>query len=304
MTNRPTRQEVDRRLAAIRDSFSGELGIAAKNLATGETILVDSDRTFPTASAFKVPVLAEVYRQAGEGRFGLDDRIPVRASDIVKGSGVLRALAPELAPTVHDLATLMIIVSDNTATNMLVDLVGGVAPINALMRSLSLSSIAVHNRIDFELIGNDNRRLAEASPRDLMRLCELMARGELVSEGASDGMLAIMRQQHYLNQFPRYLNYNPYGPELGVPQQLWIANKTGGLPGMRSDTGVIGLPGDVLIAFGVMTEHSTDTGFTFENEAEITNGAIGRLLIEYWWPGDWEADGIGRTSPYLDAVPV
>src|SRR4051794_18740859 len=210
MTNRLTRQDVDRRLAAIRDRFSGVLGIAAKNLTTGEEVLVEPDRTFPTASAFKIPVLAELYRQVEEGRIRLDDRIPVRASDIVKGSGVLRALQPGLAATAHDLATLMIIVSDNTATNMLIDLVGGVEPINAFMRSLGLTSVVVHNRIDFEVIGDDNRRLAEAAPRDLMRLCGLMARGELVSAEASRGMLAIMRQQHYLSQFPRYLNYNPY----------------------------------------------------------------------------------------------
>jgi beta-lactamase class A len=301
MANRLTRQEVDRRIAAVRERFSGVLAIAAKHLATGEEVLVDPDRTFPTASAFKVPVMTEVFRQAEEARFALSDRIPVRASDVVKGSGVLRALQPELVLTVHDLATLMIIVSDNTATNVLIDLVGGVEPINRTMKGLGLTSIVVHTKIDFALIGDDNRRLAEASPRDLMRLCELMATGRLVSADASRAMLAIMRQQHYLNQFPRYLDYNPYGPELNVPQKLWIANKTGGLPGMRSDTGVIGLSDGTMVAFGVMTEHSTDTGFTFENEAEIVNGAIGRLLIEYWWSGDWEADGVGRPSPYLDA---
>jgi beta-lactamase class A len=302
MANRLTRQEVDRRIAAVRGRFSGVMAIAAKHLATGEEVLVDPDRTFPTASAFKVPVMVEVFRQAEAGRFRLTDRIPVRSSDIVKGSGVLRDLAPELAPTVHDLATLMIIVSDNTATNMLIDLVGGVESINQTMRDLGLTSIAVHNKIDFDLIGNDNRRLAEASPRDLMRLCELMAIGELVSADASEGMLGIMRQQHYVNQFPRYLNYNPYGPELNEPQKIWIANKTGGLPGMRSDTGVVGLSDGSMVTYGVMTEHSTDAGFTFENEAEIVNGVIGRLLIEYWWPGDWGADGVGRSSPYVDAL--
>jgi beta-lactamase class A len=305
MANRLSRDDVDRGIAAIQDRFSGVLGLAAKNLATGEEILVDPDRSFPTASAFKVPVMTEVFRQAEEGRFKFDDRRPVRAEDIVKGSGVLRALQPGIAPTIHDLATLMIIVSDNTATNMLIDLVGGVEPINQTMRDrLGLSAIVVHNRIEFDLIEKDNRSLAEATPRDLMHLCELLAREELISVAASRAMLAIMRQQHYLNQFPRYLNYNPYGPELNVPQKLWIANKTGGLPGMRSDTGVIGLPTDVLIAFGVMTEHSSDTGFTFENEAEIANGAIGRLLIEYWWPGNWEADQVGRPSPYLATAAI
>lgn len=300
MTNRLSRRDVERSIAAIKARFSGALGVAAKNLLTGEEILVDAEHIFPTASAFKVPVLTEVFRQAEEGRFQLGDRVEVRAEDIVKGSGVLRALQPGIAPTIRDLATLMIIVSDNTATNMLIDLVGGVEPINRTMERLGLPAIVVHNRIDFALLGDDNRSLAVATPDALMRLCELLAREELVSVAASRGMIAIMRQQHYLNQFPRYLNYNPYGPELGEPQMLWIANKTGGLPGMRADAGVIGLLQDgALIAFSVMTEHSSDRGFTFENEAEITNGAIGRLLVEYWWPGDWESDGVARSSPYL-----
>ncbi len=296
-----SRQDLSDRIAAVRDRFSGDLGIAAKNVATGEEVMIDADRAFPTASTFKIPVMIEVFRHAEQGLLRLDDRLTLQANDVVKGSGVLRALTPGCALTIQDLATLMIIVSDNTATNMLIDRVGGVESINQTMQKLGMSSIVIRNRIDFDVIGDDNRRLAEAAPHDLMRLCELIACEELISVDASRGMLAIMRQQHYLNQFPRYLNYNPYGPELNEPQQIWIANKTGSLPGMRADAGVIGLPGDVQIAYCVMAEHSDDTGFTFENEAEIVNGVLGRLLIEYWWPGDWEGDGISRSSPYLDA---
>jgi beta-lactamase class A len=296
-----SRQELSDRIAAVRGRFSGDLGIAAKNLATGEEVMIDADRAFPTASTFKIPVMIEVFRQAHLGLLQLDDRLTLQANDLVKGSGVLRALSPGCALTIRDLVTLMIIVSDNTATNMLIYRVGGVEPVNQLMRGLGLDSILIRHRIDFSLIGDDNLALAEAAPRDLMRLCELIARDELISAEASRAMLAILRQQHYLNQFPRYLNYNPYGPELNEPQQIWIANKTGSLPGMRADSGIVSLPGDVRIAFCVMAEHSDDTGFTFENEAEIANGVLGRLLIEYWWPGDWEEDGIGRASPYLDA---
>jgi beta-lactamase class A len=247
--------------------------------------------------------MVEVFRQEREGRLRLDERLEVRPSDIVRGSGVLRDLQPGLAPTIADLAMLMIIVSDNTATNMLIDRVGGVEPINQTMHDrLGLPSIVVHNRIDFDLIGDDNRRLAEASPRDLMRLCAMLGREELIDAEASRQMLDIMRRQHYLDQVPRYVKYNPYAPELNLAQAVWIANKTGGLPGLRSDAGVIGLPGDVRIAYCTMTEHSADTGFTEENEAEVTNGILGRILIEHWWPGDWAAGGVARSSPYLDAV--
>lgn len=301
MSEAMTRDELMARIEAVRATFSGALGVAAKQLATGEEIMVDAERSFPTASTFKVPVMAEVFRQAEAGAFRLDDRRRLEASDVVRGSGVLRALAPGCALTIHDLLTLMIIVSDNTATNMLIDLVGGPEPINALMRGLGLDSIVVRGKIDFTAIEHDNRALAEAAPRDLMRLCEMIALEELLSPEASRQMLAIMRQQHYLNQFPRYLNYNPYGAELNDAPTFWIANKTGSLPGMRADTGIIELAGGDRLVFCVMNEGSRETGFTQENEAELANAVIGVSVLEYWWPGDWRADKIGRSSPHLDA---
>lgn len=292
-------RRIEQRLAAVRRRFSGSLALAARNLATGEEILVDADRTFPTASVFKIPVMIEVFRQAETGALALDERIALRADDVVRGSGVLRDLAPGLAPTVHDLTMLMIIVSDNTATNMLIDRVGGPKSVNRTMRDLGLTATVVHNRIDFALIGDDARRLAETSPRDMLRVGELLARGELVSPAASAAMLAILRRQHYLNQAPRYLDYNPYGPELGKPQPLWVGCKTGALTGMRADAGLIGLPRDVTIAYCVMNEGSVDTGFGNENESEIANGVVGRLLVDHWWPGDGPPAVV--DSPYVAA---
>jgi len=290
---------LDHQLSALQRRFSGTLAVAAKNLSTGEEILRDPNRVFPTASVFKIPVMIEVFRQVGEGALALDERIGLRLEDVVRGSGVLRDMRPGLAPTIDDLVTLMIIVSDNTATNMLIDRVGGIEAINRTMRAYGLDATTVHNRIDFELIGDDNHRLAVASPRDLMRIGELLVRGELISAGASAAMLDILGRQQYLNQVPRYFDYNPYGPELGVSQPLWIGCKTGALPGMRADAGVIRIPGDVAIAYAVMNEGSQDTGFTNENESDVVNGAVGRLLLEHWWPADTDGPLPVWESPYL-----
>jgi beta-lactamase class A len=183
---------------------------------------------------------------------------------------------------------------------MLIDRVGGVEAVNRTMRELGLDAIVLRNKIDFDLIGDDNRRLAEASPRHLMELSARIAEGTLVDADASAQMLAIMKRQHYLNQAPRFIEFNPYGPEFNQPQPVWFANKTGSLPGMRADCGVVGLPNEHRIAFCVMTERSVDTGFSYENEAEIVNGVLGQLLVAYFWPGDWAANGVGRRSPYID----
>lgn len=293
---------LEQHLTALEQRFSGQLALAAKNLSTGEEILRDPDRTFPTASVFKIPVMIEVFRQVADGSCALEERIPLRAEDVVRGSGVLRDLRAGLEPTIEDLVTLMIIVSDNTATNMLIDRVGGVDAINRTMRELGFPATTVHNRIDFDLIGDDGRRLAVASPRDLARMGELLARGQLITPDASAAMLAILGRQHYLNQVPRYYAYNPYGPELGVPQTIWIGCKTGALPGMRADAGVVRLPGDVTFVYAVMNEGSRDTGFTNENESEIVNGAVGRLLLEHWWPADSESPMPVVESPYVSSL--
>ncbi|MCA9858841.1 MAG: serine hydrolase [Thermomicrobiales bacterium] len=288
------------RLNSIQHRFSGQLSFAAHNLATGESIQFDDSRIYPTASVFKMPVMVEVYRQYEAGLLDLSQRVTLQSGDIVKGSGILRDIRAGAELTLADLVMLMIIVSDNTATNMLIDLVGGIERINATIDALGMSDTRINSRIDFDFIGDDGRRLAVSSPRDLARLMQLLARGEVVSQQSSDAMLGILGRQHYLNQFPRYVQYNSYGPELGEPQDVWIGCKTGALPGLRADAGLITLPGDLSIAFAVMNEGSADTGFGFENESEVVNGLIGWSLIQYWWPKDIAGDPPLIGSPYFD----
>jgi beta-lactamase class A len=309
------------RLERLRARFSGRIGLAARDLSTGEEFLLDHRHAFPTASAIKVPILYQLFRRVDAGDLSLDDRVELTAGHKVEGSGVLRDLQPGLQPTVRDIAMLMIIVSDNTATNMAIDLAGGPAAVTEAMRELGLTSIVLHRKIQFDQPAAGKSWLGEAAPFDLMRLAALIGsaltpgpspdrgRGEIgpvpdvgpgpVPAASREGMLAIMRRQHSLIQFPRFLGYNPFGPELGVAQPFWIANKTGSMPGVRADMGLVGLPGDQLVAFCVVTEGSKDTGFTGENEGEIANGIAGRILLEHWWPEGFVEGLIGIESPHL-----
>ncbi len=301
MTAPPTRERTSERLRKIQAQFSGRMGIAARNLTTGEEFLLDHDQQFPTASTIKTAVLYEVYRQAEAGQLRLDDRIELKASDIVEGSGVLRDITAGLQPTVHDLAMLMIIVSDNTATNMLIDLVGGPDPVNATMRLIGLENTTLYRKINFNLKVTDPQWLAESTPFDEMRLAAMIASGEAVSPEASAGMLAIMKRQHYTAQFPRFLGANAYAAQLGEEQHFWTANKTGGVTGVRADMGIVSIP-DQLIAFGVMTADSKDGGFTAETEGEIANGRAGRVLMEHWWPEGFAEGKIGVASPFMEGI--
>ncbi len=296
------RADLDAALDRVQSWFSGQIGLAAVNLSTGESVEIDATRQFPTASVIKLAVLVELFRQAAEGRVDLDDRIAIAADDIVLGSGILKELQPGLAPTVRDLALLMVALSDNTATNLLIDLVGGVEPINeTARRSLGLADTVLHRRIVFGQIGSDFRRFGESTPRDLARLVAGIARGEVIDVASSAAMLDLLRRQQYLNQAPRYLAFNPHADALGEAQSVWVGSKTGMTPGVRADAGIIHLPGGVEIAYCTMTEKSADRAMAEEAEGEIANGMIGRVLVAYWWPGG-APDGALRDSAWVEAV--
>ena len=281
------RAVLNRELERIRSRCSGDVSLAARNLTTGETVLLDADAVYPTASVIKVAILLEVYAQADAGLLQLDERIEMRPSDQVGGSGVLKTLLPGLQPTLYDLATLMIIKSDNTATNMCIDRVGGVAAVNTRVQdTYGLRSIVLHNRVDFDKIGSDVRNFAETTASDFMRLMELLARHELVSAHASQEMLAILSRQQYLDQFPRYLNVNPYAQDLNLAQDISVHNKTGFFPGTGVDAGVIALPEGVTVVYHAVCHNAADTSIAPENEVSVVNGLLGRALIRHWWPRD------------------
>jgi beta-lactamase class A len=283
--SRRSRQQLDQNIAGVQGRFAGQLGIAATNLATGEQVMVNAEQVFPTASVIKVAVLAELFAQADEGRLKLDERLTMQASDIVGGSGVLKELVPGLQPTLMDLAMLMVVLSDNTATNMLIDRVGGCEGVNRRIQGeYGFLSIALHNRVDFEKIGPDVRRFAEATPLDLLRFMTRLARKELVSASASQEMLRLMSRQQYLDQVPRYLKVNPYARELKVQPEVGAALKTGFFPGTRVDAGILTLADSVDVAYCVAANGSADPTIAPESEPAVVNGLIGKLLVEYWWP--------------------
>jgi beta-lactamase class A len=217
------------------------------------------------------------------------------------GSGILRDFQPGLQPTLRDLAMMMIIVSDNGATNLLLDRVGGPARVNATMRELGLPSIVVHRRIAFGEIATAGD-LAEAAPGDLMRLAASLAREELISPEASRAMLAILGRQRYLEQAPRFVAYRPYAGDSGKRQAIGVFNKTGMIGGLRADTGIIALGPEVKIAYSVVNDTGDDDTYRNEHPADITNALIGRVLVEYWWPGEWIPEAAIYPSPYIDEM--
>jgi beta-lactamase class A len=269
--------ELIRAIEREAEAFSGDFGLFAKNLPTGETIGQRADAVMPTASVIKICVLCELYRQAEAGLVDLSERREVTAEDWWGGSGVLKEFVPGLTPTVTDLARMMIVVSDNVATGMLVRLLGK-DRINETMRAWGLS----HTELVWNhQPGGDMRDYAVATPRELVRLLELIATDAVLTPEGSAAVRDHLSRQQYLDQIPRFLPYNPYAAYVGEPQVVTIANKTGFYPGIRADAAIVSA-GDVTFVIATMTEKSQDTSFRPDHEGLLLNGRVARLIYEAW----------------------
>jgi beta-lactamase class A len=224
----------------VARSVNATWGIYIKCLETGEEISINADQQMDTMSVIKLPLMAEAFRQIGEGKFALTDRITLTDAAKRPGTGVIRSLDAGVQLTIKDLLTLMVIVSDNTSTDLIYDKVGGAAPVNALMDAWGLKSIHATGTADdwFKALraapnAETFHRQAKtpfglSSPRDMGKLLEMMEKGEAVSQAASRQMLQIMRGQVYSSRLPRYV------------EGYRIPHKTGDfMPYIGNDVGVL-----------------------------------------------------------------
>jgi beta-lactamase class A len=257
--------------------FSGEFGMFAQNLTTGETVGINEDALMPTASVIKIGILCDLYRQAGEGLVDLGERREVTPDDWWGGSGVLKELAPGIAPTIADLARLMIIVSDNVATGMLVRLLGR-ERINETLRAWGLAQTELIWKM---ALGSDIRDYALSTPRELAGLLELIATDAVLTPEACAAIRDHLSRQQYLDQIPRYLPYNPYAAYAGEPSLVSVANKTGFYPGVRADAAIVSGE-EFTFVIAAMTDKSADQGFRPDHEGMLLNGAAAKLVYEAW----------------------
>src|SRR6202158_1435172 len=164
-------KELSAQLERLRGGFQGRMAVYMKNLSTGEEIALDAERVHETFSIIKVPIMVEVLRQAESGVFALSDRVELKAGDARWPSGVLYALDPGLRPTIKDLLTLMIIISDNAATDLLGDKVGR-ANVTKTMRALGLEHTTVeHADLDWDRawLGTLDPKFRTAPAEEIMR---------------------------------------------------------------------------------------------------------------------------------------
>lgn len=283
-------QDVEQRLEQIASECSGTLGCYARDLRSGRTIGRREDESFPTASLIKVAVLVELERQAIEGGVSMTQPLELRDEDKVGGSSLLRHMSAGIRLPVRDWAFLMMQVSDNTATNVLIDLVG-LERVNATMDREGFPSVRLNRKIDFDALWHDARHLGEGSPR---HFAELMAaifarRLHSVSATACDDMLRFMDGVGAAERLARYLEYNPYAVqqrERGLTAEetgpvVRFAGKTGSLTGVRTHAGVLWSDEAPLrLAMCGMVAGSTDPRWSVDADALVAIGEFGRLAYD------------------------
>jgi beta-lactamase class A len=288
-----------RAVAAVAEraaASGGHLGLLARHVDSGEELAWNPGETIGTASAVKVAIYAEVMRQRRLGRFELDAAVVTSEADLVGGSGVLSVLRPGLRCTVADLCTLMIVVSDNTATNMLIDLLGGIAAVNEGLDTLGYSGIRLNHKIGYAppplVVASPRESVLSAEPLGTAtpaELCQLMAdlhSGAVVDAAASAEMISTLRHQQSQSLVPRSYLDVAEPADLPGPDGPAVASKTGSVGGCRVETGLLYLPGNGgTVAYCAAVDRHADRSMTALAEGNEIVGRLGAIILARWWPG-------------------
>lgn len=256
----------------LLDGFSGVAGLWVHDLRRRETYGLRHDLVVPPASTIKLFVLCELFRQVELGRVSLSDEVELRRRDVVPGTGVLKDLAPGLRLSLADAATLMVTVSDNVATNLMIDRLG-TRGINRGIRDAGCRETRLGGKL-FR-----GRGSSTTTAEELGRLMLSIVRGKAVTAQASAAMLRILRREQSDQIVGRYLPFSPNDPHRRAPR--WkVASKSGSLLGVRND--VAHVQGDGLsYVVALVSTGCADLRFSLDNEATVCLARLARLVHQW-----------------------
>lgn len=264
--------KLEKSILDVDRNLDGVMGVAIVDLTDGHKYQLHSNDVFPQASSIKICVLTELYRQAQQGKLKLTDLYTVNSADLVQDSDIMGGLTPGVTQiTLRDLATMMVAVSDNSATNVLIDRVG-MDNVNTFLSAQGLHETKLRRKM-MDLKAASEGRENVSTPNEMTSLLQALYRGQILNKEMTDDFFKVL-STHKDSWIPRDL-----------PDDLKIANKPGALEGVRNDSGVIFVDKRPYILC-VMT--------TYLHRERDGEEAISKISLEAWRM----FDRIARASEY------
>jgi beta-lactamase class A len=268
----------DARITALEEAFSGRLGFCGVRLTDGESVELRADEEFPTASVIKLALCAAVLDSVTRGELDLSWAVQLPAPAArVAGGGILKQL--ELGSiSLSDAIELTLTVSDNVATNALLELCER-DRVNAYVRGLALAHTRILGPVDFAQIGPGlEGGIGVSTPREQARLLSLLAEGQILTPDLCRYLIGVLGRQHFQDQIPRWLPFNPYAQYHGRTQPLTVANKTGELDGTRADVALLMHEQLGTVALAVFTDGALDMRESVDVEGSLAVAECGAAV--------------------------
>jgi beta-lactamase class A len=259
------KKKTQSRLQKIIKHTDAVTGLVSVDLTTGKTSFAfHPDLSFPQASAIKIPLLMTLFKQAKNGKFSLSDKRTIHKSDVVGGTGLLKSMKMPVTLSIHNLCILMMFVSDNTATNSLIDLVG-MNKVNANMKSLGFKKTRLQRKM-MNVKASARGRENLSTPAEAVRILKMLYQGKYMNQKISSDIMSFMK--------------NPDRSDsrlaAGLPDNVPIAFKPGGLKGVATEWALVLLP-ERPYAIALMQSYSTP------DEKGQNIKKISKILYRYYW---------------------
>jgi len=294
-----TDQQLQKRVESLSATHHGHVALYAVDLKSGKQVAVDANQPVQTASVIKLTILYEAMEQVRDGKAKWDEKLTLAPGDGVSGSGVLGFFDAPLTVTLKDVLTMMVIVSDNTATNLAIDRFG-VDAINARIAWMGLKDTHLYKKVMKPATGpmpadQPKFGLGKTTPREMATVmerigrCQLGAPGEAPRPGDAaicEVALKMLRNQFYRNTIPRYLEALD-SSESGSG----IASKTGSLNAVRNDVAIVaGKSGPMVLS--IFTYDNEDKSWTADNQAEVMIARLAKEIVTTWSPAGLDGKGL------------
>lgn len=289
--------DLQKKIEELAAAHHGHVALYAKNLTTGATVSLDASRPVQTASVIKLPLMLQAFEQVQAGKLKLTQPVVLTRENQVQGSGILNILDPGLTMTLKDAITLMMTLSDNTATNMVIDTVG-LAPTNEMLARMGLRDTYFYKKVFKPAEGPmppDEKQfgLGKTTAEEMARVLESVYRCDMGSRELCLEMITIMRNQQDHDMAPRYLVTPAASEALSA-----VADKVGALDDVRNDVALVYTQrGPIIIS--IFTYDNEDQSWTPDNHAEILIGRLAEAIVNEWSPEGLAAkvtDPLGMPS--------